>query len=156
MNASTGKWTAVINSTDYLKRILSGAKPLNKNRPHVSAYLDSLVRTQDIRTSLRCFDRLLKTEEAYYEYEITYIHYGGAILEIGKNLLASKRINDGVLYFKYFHRNFPDNTGYLFGLANSYLQANKRQRAINILKLAKEKAVPDQTKNEIAKFLQKI
>lgn len=156
MNATSGKWTAVINSTDYLEKVLSRAKPLNKNRQHISVYLDSLIRTQDTEKALKLFDTFLKTETVYYDYEVTYINYGGNILEIGENLLALKRIDDAILYFNFFHRKYPDNTGYLFALAKSYLQRNKRQKAIDILKAAREKAIVAGTKDEIAKFLQKI
>ena len=151
-DGQTGKRLNVINSTAYLKKVLSGARPLNVNRKPVSVYLDSLLQTTSVDKALPVFDRLLKNESLYYHYEITYFNHE-TILKTGEKLLEVDRKAEAVPYFEYFVKNY-DYHVYLLALSKALLQVNQKQKAIKLLEneVKKEKIDP-YVKGELEKFL---
>ena len=149
----TGQQYFVINSTNYLKKVLAGTKPLNVNKPPVSVYLDSLMQHVKIKKALKQFDALLKTEQAYYDYEITYFNHGN-IIKIGENLLSQHKEKDAIQYFDYFYKSRHTHL-YLIALAKAYAQQQNKQKAIALLEAEKDKMDPE-IRGEIITLLNEI
>ncbi|RDB05361.1 S1 family peptidase [Runella aurantiaca] len=151
----TGENVFIFNSTDYLKRVLSGAKPLNVNRNPISNYLDSLLKTQTVAESLKGFDQLYKSEKVHEQYEITYFNHNN-ILKIGDEFLSQKRVNDAILFYEYFYKLMPNHM-YITALAKSYIQAGQKQKALSKLQAEVERPdIDPEVKGEITKFMKEI
>lgn len=149
----TGQQYYVINATDYLKKVLAGTKPLNVNKRPVSVYLDSLIQRVKVKKALKQFDALLKTEQAYYDYEITYFNHGN-IIKIGENLLSQQKGKDAIQYFDYFYKSRHTHL-YLIALAKAYVQQQNKQKAIALLETEKDKMDPE-IRGEIITLLNEI
>ena len=145
----------IFNSTDYLKRVLAGSKPLNVNRKPISIYLDSLLKTQTLTTSLKEFDQLYKSEKVHEQYEITYFNHNN-ILKIGDEFLSQKKTNDAIAFYEYFHQIMPNHL-YLTALAKSYIQAGQKEKALSKLQAEVERPdIDPEIKGEITKFIKEI
>lgn len=151
----TGENVFIFNSTDYLKRVLAGTKPLNVNRKPISIYLDSLLTTQTAAKSLKAFDQLYKSEKVHEQYEITYFNHNN-ILKIGDEFLTQKRTDDAILFYEYFYNLMPNHI-YLTALAKSYIQADQKQKALSKLQAEVERPdIDPEVKGEITKFIKEI
>jgi len=145
----------IFNSTDYLKRVLTGAKPLNVNRKPISLYLNSLLKTQTVAKSLKDFDQLYKSEKVHEQYELTYFNHNN-ILKIGDEFLTQKRNDDAILFYEYFYNLIPNHI-YLTALAKSYIQAGQKQKALSKLQAEVERPdIDPEVKGEITKFMKEI
>jgi len=151
----TGENVFIFNSTDYLKRVLTGAKPLNVNRKPISLYLNSLLKTQTVAKSLKDFDQLYKSEKVHEQYELTYFNHNN-ILKIGDEFLTQKRNDDAILFYEYFYNLIPNHI-YLTALAKSYIQAGQKQKALSKLQAEVERPdIDPEVKGEITKFMKEI
>ena len=151
----TGENVFIFNSTDYLKRVLTGAKPLNVNRKPISLYLNSLLKTQTVAKSLKDFDQLYKSEKVHEQYELTYFNHNN-ILKIGDEFLTQKRNDDAILFYEYFYNLMPNHI-YLTALSKSYIQADQKQKALSKLQAEVERPdIDPEVKGEITKFMKEI
>ena len=151
----TGENVFIFNSTDYLKRVLAGTKPLNVNRIPISVYLDSLLKTQTVAESLKGFDQLYKSDKVHEQYELTYFNHNN-ILKIGDDFLIQKKTDDAILFYEYFYNLMPNHI-YLTALAKSYIQAGQKQKPLRKLQAEIERPhIDPEVKGEITKFIKEI
>ena len=150
----TGILTSIINSTEYLKRILNGTVLLNVNKKSLSGFLDSLVQNTTTEKALRHFDELVKNPGLNFSYELNYSNKG-AMLKTGEGLIDDKRTKDAIRYFLYFTKLYPTSMYFHMGLARAYLQDNQKQKAIRALESGLEEMF-DEDKEEPEKLLMEI
>ncbi len=142
LDLKTGERIAYVNSTAYLKKVLAGVKPLNVNKKQISTRLDSLIQSLGTKKALNAFEKYIKTEMAYDEYELTYINYN-KLIQIGEKLAETKTKQEAVLYFEKLHKIYAENHLFIIALAKAYSANNQKQNAIDLLQLNQDKVDPD-------------
>ncbi|RYU97727.1 tetratricopeptide repeat protein [Emticicia agri] len=154
LDVKTGERITYVNSTDYLKKVLAGVKPLNVNKKQITTYLDSLIQSVGVKKAMVRFENYIKTEKAYEAYELTYINYNN-LIKIGEKLTNDNKPKDAVIYFEALLKAYPENHLIIIALAKAYHANQQKQKAINLLELNKDKVDPD-VKGEIEKVLNEI
>ena len=154
MDSKTGKRVVFVNSTDYLKRVLMGVQPLNVDKRPISMYLDSLIKTIGARKALSNFERYIKTEKAYFDFEITYLNTEN-LVKIGQELMTGPDKRDGIFYFDRMLKIYPDNHLFVINLAKAYVQNSEVDKAIKLLEVSQHRVDPE-IKGEVTKLLKEI
>jgi hypothetical protein len=150
----TGETTFIINTTDYLKKILKGETPLNVDKRSASKWLDSLVQQAPVKSAVDRFTKMIEDPRSGNVYELHYLNHGH-LQRIGDNLLNANRITDAIFYLSYFATRYRGSLGFHLSLARAYRKNGENKKAITVLKQALTE-VFEEDKPEIEKLLKEF
>ncbi len=154
MDPVSGKKSYLINSTNYLKDVLAGKKPLNNNLMPVSTLVDSLVIKVSVKQALAEVRRLYADPQAYYQVNLSWPDYP-ALKLTGEKLLDKLQFQEAIRYYEGLLEHYPWNHFFILSLAKAYQLSGEILQAKQVLIDALKKA-EEFIREEYQKMLKEI